>query len=104
MGIKSKVRILGFGLMFLLPIALQAQLVDKTPAAVPVAPTIFNAEPWENPQVDGINRDQSRTTAYSFTSVKDALTLDRDKSTRTMSLNGLWDFSFAEKPSDAPTD
>jgi len=81
-----------------------AQLVDKTPAAVPVAPTIFNAEPWENPQVDGINRDQSRATAYSFSRVKDALTLDRDKSGRMMSLNGLWDFSFAEKPSDAPTD
>ncbi len=103
MGIKSKLRFLGFGAM-LLPMALRAQLVDKTPAAVPVAPTIFNAEPWENPQVDGINRDQSRTTAYSFGTVKDALTLDREKSGRIMSLNGMWDFSFAEKPSDAPTD
>ncbi|WP_255563446.1 glycoside hydrolase family 2 TIM barrel-domain containing protein [Mucilaginibacter rivuli] len=104
MGIKSKVSFLGFGAMFLLPLALRAQLVDKTPAAVPVAPTIFNAEPWENPQVTGINRDQSRTTSYSFSSVKDALTLDREKSGRMMSLNGMWDFSFAEKPSDAPTD
>ena len=80
------------------------QLVDKTPAAVPVAPAIFNAEPWENPQVDGINRDESRATAYSFTSVADALTGDRDRSTRMLSLNGMWDFSFAEKPADAPQD
>jgi beta-galactosidase len=81
-----------------------AQLVDKTPAAVPHVPTIFNAEPWQNPSVDGINRDEERATAYSFASVGDALTLDRDKSGRMMSLNGLWDFSFALKPGDAPPD
>ena len=86
------------------PSALFAQLVDKTPAAIPNAPTIYNAEPWQNPMVDGINRDPARATAYSFAGVQDALTLDRDKSGRMMSLNGLWDFSFAEKPGDAPTD
>lgn len=86
------------------PSALFAQLVDKTPAAIPNAPTIYNAEPWQNPMVDGINRDQARATAYSFGSVSDALTLDREKSGRMMSLNGLWDFSFAEKPADAPAD
>ncbi len=81
-----------------------AQLVDKTPAAIPNLPSIYNAEPWQNPQVDGINRDEARATAYSFATVQDALTLDRDKSGRMMSLNGMWDFSFAEKPGDAPTD
>jgi len=88
----------------LLPCALFAQLVDKTPAAIPNAPGIYNAEPWQNPMVDGINRDPARATAYSFSNVQDALTLDRDKSGRMMSLNGMWDFSFAEKPGDAPTD
>lgn len=92
------------GAMYLLPLSLFAQLVDKTPAAVPVAPTIFNAEPWENPLVDGINRDEARATAYSYSSVADALAGDRNKSGRMMSLNGMWDFSFAEKPADAPTD
>lgn len=90
--------------IFFLPCTIYAQLVDKTPAAVPVAPTIYDTQPWENPQVDGINRDEARATAYSFPSVKDALTLDRDKSTRMLSLNGLWDFSFAYKPADAPQD
>lgn len=79
-----------------------AQLVDKTPAAVPVAPTIFNREPYEDPYVSGINRDQSRTTAYSFATVADALTNDRTKSGRYISLNGEWDFAFALKPADAP--
>ena len=47
-----------------------AQLVDKTPAAIPNAPTIFNTEPYEDPLVSGINRDASRATAYSFATVK----------------------------------
>ncbi|MFY7840272.1 MAG: glycoside hydrolase family 2 TIM barrel-domain containing protein [Lacibacter sp.] len=80
----------------------KAQLVDKTPAAVPVAPTIFSREPFEDPYVSGINRDQSRATAYSFATVADALNGDRTKSGRYISLNGDWDFSFALKPADAP--
>jgi beta-galactosidase len=81
-----------------------AQLVDKTPAAVPVAPTIFNREPYEDPLVSGINRDVSRATAYSFANVQDALQKDRTQSGRFMSLNGEWDFSFALKPGDEPKD
>lgn len=80
----------------------KAQLVDKTPAAVPVAPSIFNREPYEDPYVSGINRDQSRVTAYSFATVADALNGDRNKSGRYLSLNGDWDFSFALKPGDEP--
>lgn len=79
-----------------------AQLVDKTPAAVPVAPTIFNREPYEDPLVSGINRDPSRVTAFSFASLADALKGNRDSSGRYLSLNGEWDFSFALKPADAP--
>ncbi|WP_345953438.1 glycoside hydrolase family 2 TIM barrel-domain containing protein [Mucilaginibacter sp. PAMB04168] len=81
-----------------------AQLVDKTPAAVPNAPVVFNTEPWEDPLVNGINRDASRATAYSFGSVADALQGDREKSGRMLSLNGQWDFAFAEKLADAPKD
>jgi beta-galactosidase len=91
-------------ILLLCPMVTMAQLVDKTPAAIPNVPGIYNAEPWQNPMVDGINRDPARATAYSFSSVQDALTLNRDKSGRMMSLNGMWDFSFAEKPGDAPTD
>ncbi len=81
-----------------------SQLVDKTPAAVPVAPAVFNKEPYEDPLVSGINRDPSRATAYSFSSVADALNGEREKSGRYVSLNGNWDFSFAFKPGDEPKD
>ncbi len=81
----------------------QSQLVDKTPAAIPVAPSIYNREPYEDPQVSGINRDASRATAYSFATINDALKGDREKSGRYISLNGDWDFSFALKPGDEPT-
>jgi beta-galactosidase len=80
-----------------------AQLVDKTPAAIPNVPTVFSTEPWEDPLVSGINRDPSRATAYSFNSVADALEGDRTKS-RMILLNGQWDFFFAMKPDDAPKD
>jgi beta-galactosidase len=80
-----------------------AQLVDKTPAAIPNAPEVYNTEPWEDPLVSGINRDPSRATAYSFSNTAEALTLDRGKS-RMITLNGEWDFSFAVKPADAPAD
>ncbi|RYF99460.1 MAG: beta-galactosidase, partial [Chitinophagaceae bacterium] len=81
-----------------------AQLVDKTPAAVPVVPEVFNREPWEDPLVSGINREPSRATGYSFSSVAAALKGKREESSRMISLNGDWDFSFAIKPADAPKD
>ncbi|MEO6733614.1 MAG: glycoside hydrolase family 2 TIM barrel-domain containing protein [Ferruginibacter sp.] len=80
------------------------QLVDKTPAAIPNAPTIFRTEPYEDPLVSGINRQASRASAYSFASVNDALHKARQESGRYLSLNGAWDFSFALKPGDEPVD
>ncbi len=82
----------------------QAQLVDKTPAPVPIIPSIYHAEPYEDPLVSGINRQPSRATAYSFASVAEALVGKREQSKRYMSLNGDWDFAFALKPADAPKD
>lgn len=81
-----------------------AQLVDKTPTAVQKVPGIYNREPWEDPLVSGINREPSRATAYSFANVEAARKGNREQSTRMMSLNGDWDFSFAIKPADAPKD
>ena len=83
---------------------LQAQLVDKTPPAIPIAPTVYNREPYEDPYVSSINREPSRATSYSFENIQDAINGDRSKSSRVISLNGEWDFSFALKPADAPTD
>jgi beta-galactosidase len=81
-----------------------AQLVDKTPAAIPNAPSIYNTEPYEDPLINGINRDASRATAYSYAAINDALKNEREKSGRYLSLNGDWDFSFALKPGDEPQD
>jgi beta-galactosidase len=98
-----KVKLL-FIILVLCYVNASAQLVDGTPASIPVIPTIYNREPYEDPSVSGINRDQSRATAYSFDNLHDALTCDRDKTSRYMNLNGEWDFSFALKPADAPKD
>lgn len=95
---------LGTFFLFAVGTASKAQLVDKTPAAIPNAPSVFHTEPYEDPLVSGINRDLSRATAYSFASVNDALVKSREQSGRYQSLNGDWDFSFALKPGDEPKD
>ncbi len=82
----------------------KAQLVDKTPAAIPARPSIYQEVPYEDPHTSGINRQPAHATAYSFATVAAALTGDREKTDRYLSLNGLWDFSFALKPSDAVSD
>src|ERR1700749_4988550 len=82
----------------------KAQLVDKTPAAVPNAPEVFNTEPYEDPLVSGINRDAARATAYSYRTLEEALLGNPIRSERWFTLMGEWDFSFASKPGDEPKD
>ncbi|MCU7551914.1 DUF4981 domain-containing protein [Chitinophagaceae bacterium LB-8] len=101
MNIKHSV-IVSFSLF--LAQLVQAQTVTGEPAATPPPPSIFHSEPWEDQQVNSINREPSRATAYSFASEKEALQGDRSKSGRMISLNGEWDFFFAQKPADAPKD
>ena len=86
------------------PFSIIAQTIDGEPAPIPEPPGIYDTEPWEDPLVCGINREPARATAYSFNTVKDALTCDRSNTDRILMLNGDWDFSFAYKPSDAPAD
>lgn len=86
------------------PFTVTAQTVDGLPAAIPPVPGVYQAEPWENPQVTSINRDRSRSTAYSFADIAGALKGDRAASGRMLLLNGDWDFSLALKPADAPVD
>lgn len=83
--------------------SIYAQTVTGEKAGIPHVPSIYQTEPWEDPQVTSINRDVTRATAYSFETVEDALSNDRSRSSRVMILNGKWDFKFAFKPSDAPT-
>lgn len=91
-------------LLVLLPTFLHAQLVDGTPAAVPNKPAVYATEPWEDPRITSINRDEARATGYSFATLQDALTGDRTKTNRLLSLSGNWDFSLVLKPGDAPKD
>ncbi len=57
---------------------------------------------WENPQVIGVNKLPARATMYSFSSVKNALTLDKRKSKRVYNLNGNWKFNFSKSPKESP--
>jgi len=88
--------------LFFIPCLANAQLVDKTPAPVPVPPDVYHFDPWEDPSVDGINRQAAHATAYSYSNIEDALVGDRDKSGRMMSLNGYWDFKYSPMPVDTP--
>ena len=80
-----------------------AQTARGERAGIPQIPQIYQTEPWEDPLVTSINRDKSRATSYSYSSVEDALEGNRNKS-RIVILNGEWDFHFASKPDDAPND
>jgi len=59
---------------------------------------------WENPLVNGINRQPAHATLYSFDNAENAKKFDRSLSNRIMSLNGTWDFSFSPVPERAPDD
>ena len=89
-------------LLSFLPCLGYAQLVDKTPAPVPVAPDVYHFDPWEDPSIDGINRQAAHATAYSYSSMEDALKGDREQSGRMISLNGYWDFHYSPMPADTP--
>jgi beta-galactosidase len=81
----------------------RAQFFKSMPAGIPPLAGLYHTEPWEDPAICGINREKARATAYSFSNIEDALSGEREKS-RFILLNGQWDFSFAFKPADAPTD
>jgi len=59
--------------------------------------------PWCDHTVSGRNRLPARATSYSYGSPEEALAGDRSKA-RIESLNGTWDFRFAEDASLAPED
>lgn len=90
------------GLFVIFPLLVRAQLVDETPAPLAHLPLVYKFNPWEDPAIVGINRLPAHTTAYSFSNLQDALTGDREKSGRMMSLNGSWDFLYSPTPADTP--
>ncbi|WP_072317330.1 glycoside hydrolase family 2 TIM barrel-domain containing protein [Sinomicrobium oceani] len=79
------------------------QTVTGEPAGIPRPPGVYTDTPWEEPLVTGIHRDAARTTAYSYTTVEDALEGDREKS-RIQMLNGMWSFRYSTNFQQAPKD
>ena len=92
-----------FTLLFMCRMA-PAQTITGEPAGIPPLPEVYRTEPWEDPTVCAINREPARGTSYSFVTLEDALSCDRDRSDRLMMLNGEWDFHLALRPADAPAD
>ncbi|MEW4923857.1 glycoside hydrolase family 2 TIM barrel-domain containing protein [Algibacter sp. 2305UL17-15] len=60
---------------------------------------------WENPEIFQINREEPRATFYVHASKEDALAnASWEKSSLYKSLNGTWDFYYAENPMLRPSD
>ena len=59
---------------------------------------------WENPAVQGINREPGHASLLPFADLASALRGDREKSPYFRLLNGEWKFHFAPTPSGAPED
>lgn len=59
--------------------------------------------PEQNPLITSLNREPYSCTSISFASISEALQIRRDKSSRRLSLDGLWNFEFIrdeQHPSD----
>ena len=82
-------------------ISSKAQVVEK-PAYT--APKWENPE-WENPEIFQINREKPTATFYRYSNESDALKNDSwNNSPFYKSLNGTWDFYYADNVSARPTD
>ncbi|MBD0849352.1 glycoside hydrolase family 2 TIM barrel-domain containing protein [Maribacter arenosus] len=60
---------------------------------------------WENPEIFHINREEPTASFYRYTSAEAALENESwEQSPLYRSLNGTWDFYYAENPMKRPTD
>ena len=57
---------------------------------------------WENPQVIGINKEQTNATFSSYSNQDDALIFKQSDAEK--SLNGNWKFNWVAKPEDRSID
>lgn len=69
-------------------------------SAEPVRQT--NAVPWEDPQVNGINRLPMRTSYFAYENEELAERDDPAASTRYLSLDGQWSFRWSRNPGERP--
>ena len=60
---------------------------------------------WENPEIFQINREEPTASFYRYESVEDAIkNASWENSPLYQSLNGTWEFYYAENPMQRPTD
>ena len=72
-------------------VALQSFAADKTPV-------------WKDPTVNQVNREQRHATFFAFESEDLAKQGDKTKSSRYLSMEGMWKFNFVKNHQDAPKD
>jgi beta-galactosidase len=58
--------------------------------------------PWEDPAINQINKLPPRAHFIPFATVEQAQTEDKWQSPMLQSLNGMWKFNLAQKPSERP--
>jgi len=66
--------------------------------------SLFSQADWENPAVIERNKEPGRTIFSSFETRDQALSLDRNKTPRHISLDGKWRFNLAHNPASRPSD
>ena len=70
---------------------LQSFAADKTPV-------------WRDPNVNQVNREQRHAYFFAFESEELAKQGDKTKSSRYLSMEGMWKFNFVKNHQDAPKD
>ena len=58
-------------------------------------------KPWQDPQVNGLNRLPAKASSHSYISQEKAIQGDKKKSSRYQSLNGDWKFQWFPTPEKA---
>jgi beta-galactosidase len=71
--------------------AFQSFAADKTPV-------------WKDPNVNQVNREQRHAHFFAFESEELAKQGDKTKSSRYLSMEGMWKFNFVRNHQDAPKD
>jgi beta-galactosidase len=62
---------------------------------------VHSIDEWhKNPQVFQVNREPAHATLVPYSTVEEALALDRAASPWRLSLNGTWKFQLVDKPED----
>ncbi|MFD2725177.1 glycoside hydrolase family 2 TIM barrel-domain containing protein [Hyunsoonleella rubra] len=92
-----KIGILCYGLICLF-------CCESSPAEHPIyKASVWNNPEWENPEIFQINREHPRATFYNFPSIPEALEgKDWQASPFYQSLNGTWDFYYADSVQARP--